>query len=231
MIIGKGLIAKAFKEFEQDSKYLIFASGVSNSSINIEFEFNKEIELIRNTIHQYSNYIFIYFSTCSIYDDAEKGKHYVLHKLKAENFIIQNAKKYFIFRVSNVVGNSYNPNTIFNFLVSKIRQNEEITLWKYAYRNLIDVDDLCKIIKHFISINIETNKVINVANVKSYNIIELATSIAEYVDKKLFYKIIEKGSNANINLNDVYEVYIELNLVKKFNDNYLRYLLNKYVIK
>ena len=39
MVIGNGMIANAFKQYENDDEVIIFASGVSNSKENNDSEF------------------------------------------------------------------------------------------------------------------------------------------------------------------------------------------------
>ena len=103
MIVGKGLIASLFTEVDQED-IVIFASGVSNSSETNPAEFYREEKLVRETLSQYSEALFVYFSTCSIYDSSKSNSPYVLHKLHMEDIIHTAAKKYLILRVSNAVG-------------------------------------------------------------------------------------------------------------------------------
>ena len=66
MIVGKGLIASLFTDVDQED-IVFFASGVSNSLETDKSAFLREENLIRKTIKENPNKIFIYFSTCSIY--------------------------------------------------------------------------------------------------------------------------------------------------------------------
>ena len=102
MIIGNGLIANGFDKYRYNDDVLIFASGVSNSMENNENEFNKEYELLKDSIDIPSK--LIYFSTCSIVDDSNKSP-YILHKIKMEKLIRENSNNYLIFRLPIVVGN------------------------------------------------------------------------------------------------------------------------------
>ena len=57
MIIGKGLIASAFKEY-RNHECIIFASGVSNSLEIENSQFEREEHLLRKTINlKKKNYI------------------------------------------------------------------------------------------------------------------------------------------------------------------------------
>ena len=103
MIIGNGLIASLFKETDRED-VVFFASGVSNSLETRSEEFLREENLIKKTIQENPEKIFVYFSTCSVYDSSKTGSNYVLHKLKMEQLIKESVEHYLILRVSNAVG-------------------------------------------------------------------------------------------------------------------------------
>ena len=107
MIVGRGLIANLFTDSDRND-IVFFASGVSNSLETRPEEFKREENLINETISENSEKIFVYFSTCSIYDSSKTGSDYVLHKLKMEQLIKQSCEKYLILRVSNAVGSGGN---------------------------------------------------------------------------------------------------------------------------
>lgn len=104
MVIGNGMIAKRFSSYQDNDKFILFASGVSNSK-NIDLsEYNRETELLKKTVTENPGKTLVYFSTCSIYDPEEQTGLYVRHKIEKEDYIRQYADRYFIFRVSNIVG-------------------------------------------------------------------------------------------------------------------------------
>ena len=70
MIVGNGLIAKAFDNFKDD-KVIIFASGVSNSLEQRKQEFDRE-NILSNVINENPEKI-VYFSTC-YFNDIRKKK-------------------------------------------------------------------------------------------------------------------------------------------------------------
>ena len=98
MLIGKGLIASQFKKYEDDNDIIIFASGVSNSQEIDLNKFDKEFNLIKKYIS--CDCLFVYFSTCSIYDKSLIDSKYVKHKLKVEEFIKENFKYFLILYIS-----------------------------------------------------------------------------------------------------------------------------------
>ena len=148
MVIGNGAIASSFAaKYSNDDQVVIFASGVSNSKESDDSKFERERKLVLSSLVQNPEKFFVYFSTCSVYDPCEKNSHYVRHKLAIEEIIQKNASKYLISRVSNVVCKTENKTTVFNFFVNNIRDGSPFKLWKNAYRNVIDVDDLLKTVK------------------------------------------------------------------------------------
>ncbi|MEJ0107136.1 MAG: hypothetical protein WDO19_33435 [Bacteroidota bacterium] len=87
MVIGQGLIAKRFSSYQADNSYVIFASGVSNSSDKDIANFEREKKLLIKTIHEHADKALVYFSTCSMYDNTLKNSFYVQHKIEMEETI------------------------------------------------------------------------------------------------------------------------------------------------
>ncbi|MBK8496714.1 MAG: hypothetical protein IPL50_18285 [Chitinophagaceae bacterium] len=115
MVIGNGMIAKAFESYRDEEGFIIFASGVSDS-VNVNTEaFEREIKLIKNTIETHKDKLLVYFSTCSIYDDSMQDSAYVQHKIKAEKIIMEHYAPFIIFRLTNPIGKTQNTRTLVNF--------------------------------------------------------------------------------------------------------------------
>ncbi|SHK28591.1 NAD-dependent epimerase/dehydratase family protein [Epilithonimonas mollis] len=224
MIIGRGLVASLFLDADRDD-IIIFASGVSNSLETRKEEFQREENLIKKTMSENPEKIFIYFSTCSVYDSSKTESDYVLHKLKMEQLIKYSCKKYLILRVSNVVGKGGNPNLLMNYLIRSVNNNETINVHTKATRNLIDADDVKSITFQLID-NADFNKIINVAYIHNYKIIEILEIIERFYNKKLTLNLIKSGSGYDINVPDV-ESYFKINgLTDK--ESYLCKILKKF---
>src|ERR1700744_1998775 len=164
MIIGNGMVAKAFEPYKKDNDVLIFASGVSNSKSIDPAIYQREFDLLKKTIEQHSDKTFIYFSTCSIYDPNEKGAVYVQHKEQIEKYIQATCSSYTVFRLSNLVGRSANKNTVLNFFMNCIHEDISFNLWTNATRNLIDVADVYSVVDYLIKNNLLGNNIVNIAN-------------------------------------------------------------------
>lgn len=223
MIIGNGLIANLFKDTDRED-VVFFASGVSNSLEIRAEEFLREENLIRKTIGENPEKIFIYFSTCSIYDSSKTGSDYVLHKLKIEQIIKNACKKFMILRVSNAVGKGGNPNLLLNYFVRSAKNNDTIDVHTKATRNLIDAEDVRNITLRLIEKS-EFNKIINVAYIENYSIIEILEIIERFYHKKLNLNLIKNGSGFDINIPDVGDYFRDKATNKEY---YLSGILEKY---
>lgn len=226
MVIGRGMIAKRFESYENDDRFVIFASGVSNSKNRVATAYHRELDLLKHTIEDHPESILVYFSTCSVYDPEEKNSPYVLHKKDVENIIQSSCKRFNIFRVSNVVGKSGNPNTVLNFFVYHILNKINFDLWSNACRNLIDLDDMYKIVNYILQGQRYPNQIVNIANPSSYKVTEIVMSIEQLWQTEANYVSIPKGSLFPIDISIILPIIQTLNI--HFGNNYLTNLLEKY---
>ena len=144
-IIGSGLISKAISRHVNNlnMESVFFASGVSNSLEENLNEFNREEKLLNKTIANNVATMFVYFSTCSVY---EKCTPYTSHKIKMEELIKEKCDSYIIYRLPQVVGIGKNKHTLMNYLHKKIINEEKFDVINGAVRNIIDVDDVARIV-------------------------------------------------------------------------------------
>lgn len=226
MVTGNGMIAKKFSRFAADAGRLVFASGVSNSSNTEEPAFKKEADLLLQEMSNHPDACVIYFSSCSIYDPSLQQSAYVQHKIKMEDLIKSIAKSFIIFRVSNPVGFTGNVHTVLNYFVEHIISNTHFTLWEYASRNLIDLDDMYHICEAIIHDEKWLNKTINVANPVNYPVTNIVEAIEQHLGRKANYTLAEKGNSPLIDTSDIQSLYSSLHI--EFCNNYLRGLLKKY---
>ena len=226
MIIGNGLIASLFPDYDREN-VIFFASGVSNSLETRKDRFAREENLIRKTLQENPGKIFVYFSTCSIYDSSKTGSDYVLHKLKMEQIIKNTVEKYLIGRVSNAVGKGGNPNLLMNYLTQAVRNGEEINVHIAATRNLIDAEDVRNIILDLLDKN-DLNKIVNIAYPHNYSVIEILEIIGRFYNKKLNMNLLESGSRYEIDIPNLMAYFKQHNLINK--ETYLYRILEKYYV-
>lgn len=229
MVLGNGLVAKGFRRYEEDDRFLIFASGVSNSSNKEVSEFIRERELLESNIHENQNKTLVYFGTCSVYDPILNHSPYVIHKLNMEKLIRDNHAHYHIFRISNLAGNTPNPHTVLNFFIQHINSGELFYLWKNASRNIIDIDDAFAICDQILQRDLFRNEVINIANPTNYPVMQIVENIEHLLGKKGRYELIERGSNPVINTESIQSLISERGI--QFDATYLRRTIKKYLGK
>ena len=226
MVIGTGMIGKRFEAYQNDDRFVIFASGVSNSKNRIDAAYNREIQSLKQTIEEQQQKIFVYFSTCSLYDPEEENTPYVAHKKNVEHIVQSSCQRFRIFRVSNLVGRSNNPNTVLNFFVYHIRNQINFDLWSNASRNLLDIDDMYSIVDYILRGELHTNAVTNIANPSSYKVTEIVAAIEKRWQVQANYVPIPKGSTFNIDISAISEIIKQLKI--PFPGDYLAKLLEKY---
>ena len=185
MIIGKGLIASAFELTKENYlDYIIFASGVSSSRENNDDEYNREKELIIETIKQNKGFKFIYFSSISV-----NVNKYFEHKLKMENIIKEYTSNYIIFRIPQVVGRIGNPNNLVNHIKNCILNGNEIMTNNYVERALLDVEDLVMIVNYCKDKTI--GETLNLSGIEKIKVYDLCNLIGELLNKKPIIKIVD----------------------------------------
>ena len=226
MVTGNGMIAKRFSRFADDADRLIFASGVSNSANTSDSAFKKESDLLLSDIGRHPAATVIYFSTCSIYDPSLQQSPYVLHKLKMEELIKSVSGSFIIFRVSNPVGFTGNVHTLLNYFVEHLLSRTAFTVWQYASRNLIDLDDMFHICEAIIKNEHWLNKTVNIANPVNYPVLGIIESLEQHLNIKGNYTIVEKGNSPLIDTSGIQQLYSDLHI--DFGNDYLQRLLQKY---
>jgi len=143
MVIGNGLIASTFiNDYQKDKRFVIFASGVSNSNETNSNEFKKEENLLKKTLEENKNKHIVYFTS---FIDPHKIK-YIDHKINMENIIKTSNVFYTILKLPQVIGNGGNINNLLNYMVHNIKNNNVISIYSNVCRSLIDVEDVKKII-------------------------------------------------------------------------------------
>jgi nucleoside-diphosphate-sugar epimerase len=229
MVVGNGLIAKAFQNYKSKDHFLIFASGVSDSKSDNESDFKREYDLLSESISNNPEKKIVYFSTSSVFDNDLKETPYAKHKIKLENLIKKNASSYNIFRLSNLAGFSNNPNTILNFFYFHIVQGRHFDLWKNSERNIIDIEDVYRVINYALENNLFENEIVNMANTNNYQVNHIVETIEKFVNLKAIFTEKNKGGKISIDVSKVKPLFELLKI--EFEENYLSRLLAKYYPK
>lgn len=227
MVVGNGLIAKAFVPcYANDNAFLVFASGVSNSGTTEAAAFYREARLLEQTMELHPEKTLVYFSTCSVYDASLQHSPYVNHKLAMETLIRSKQAGYHIFRISNLAGKTDNPHTFLNYFVQHIVSGSFFYLWKNAWRNVMDVDDMFTLCHHILQQGLFKNEVVNIANPLNYTVEQIVQIIETVLQKKGHYELVDKTSQPEIDTSIVKQLAGELHI--PFNETYLHHILHKY---
>ena len=222
-IIANGLISKAFKKTNFNNNFIFFASGVSNSRNENHLNFQREFNLLKETINKFKFKHIIYFSTCSL-NDPEITK-YKEHKKEIERYIIDNCVSYNIFRLPQVVG-VVNNNTLISYLIRNIKYGKKILINSKTTRHLLDVEDLPRISKIILNKGL-SNKITDIA--PAYNIDVL--SIVKFIsfELKIDYKakVVNDGFKQNILISPLEDFLGSDDRI--FQKDYWKLVLKKYI--
>lgn len=224
MVVGSGLLAKAFSDYEKNDDFIIFASGVSNSKEISRDEFDREENLLNFYLEKYGEIkSFVYFSTCSVYDTYFKRSEYTKHKINMEKIVIKKALNYNIFRLPQVLGKN-NKNQLIGFLYESIKLEKPFQLFDIE-RNIIDIQDVFIMINKILEENIFKNKIINIANPKNIKVLDLVNILEKMIEKKAKYHIVKKNGEFIIDIKNIEPIISDLDI---FAQNYLESRIKKY---
>lgn len=129
MIIGHGAIAKALTD--RDDR-LYFAAGVANSLETLEFEYQREKDLL--SIMPKHRHI-VYFSTLSIFT---KDTRYTRHKREMEA-LVKEWPHYTIMRLGNIDW-AENPLQLIPFIKNKLITRERFVVYD-EWRHILSKDE------------------------------------------------------------------------------------------
>ena len=225
MIIGNGMLAKRFLDYQDNDNILLFASGVSNSKETNASEFKREFELLKKVILTYRSMHFVYFSTSSMYDPMSRDSAYVQHKINMEKYVQSWASSFNIFRVSQIIGRANNP-TLVNFIMNNIVSDIEFEVWSHATRNLIAIDDVFLLVDYILKNSLMKNKIINIANSQNISVVEIIQIMEEILGKKAQINILPKGSAFDeIDIHDIKPALNNLNICFQDEEYYKKAIL------
>ena len=227
MIVGNGLLAEAFRRNCIDhAKLTIFASGVSNSREVDPNAFEREKNLILSKFD--SKKTFIYFSTCSIEDTVVQNTPYVRHKLEMES-LVRTQARYWIFRLPQVVGLTPNPHTLTNFLFRRIISGQSFDVFKDATRNIIDVDDVARIVTYLVRSDVfGGGQTLNIATPKNISVESLVKIFEGVLGIAAKYNLISGGGSYFFDTTIASEIAKELDIPFHQTNEYARQVLSKY---
>ncbi|MEV0315494.1 NAD-dependent epimerase/dehydratase family protein [Nonomuraea fuscirosea] len=158
-VVGDGMIARAFVNSGMRMDVVVFAAGVSRSTTTEATEFAREADLLNEVIGdaRAARRRLLYFSTASAHlygngdgsprseeDPVSPTTAYGRHKVAMEDMIRASGVDHLILRVTEVVGPHQRRHQLLPALFSQVNEGE-VTVYRGARRDLIDVADLVTI--------------------------------------------------------------------------------------
>ncbi len=229
-IVGTGFLGKnllKIKNSLKKSNYIVYAAGVSHSKTTSLNKLNRELRSFKRFSKENINKKIIYISTADVTNSLFKRSLYVKNKIKIEYIIKKNFSNYVILRLPQIIGKSKNKKTLVNFFYYSIKNNKQLVLLKNFKRNILDIDDVLKVIKIIIKNKKNKNKVITLSNKYNIEPIDIVRIFEKKLKKiaKFKYKIIKKQIwPLNYQKNRHYFKEAKI----RFNRNYLSKTINKY---
>jgi nucleoside-diphosphate-sugar epimerase len=227
MVIGNGMIANRFSEYA-DKNITVFASGVSNSSETDSENFKREETLLKHAL-KHPTETFIYFSSCDVDNPSVNAKPYYQHKLNMEKIVASSTQSYCIFRLPQVVGMHGNKNTLINFLVDRIENTAPFEIWLGTEKNIIDIEDVYRIVDFIIKNERCSNAVCNIINTKYVSVLDIVNIIEKKLDKKACYVSRSLNTTYHYDSSCMETVLKELDVI--FDDEYFERLISKYSLR
>jgi nucleoside-diphosphate-sugar epimerase len=227
MVVGTGSLANVFlSKFKKNNDVLIYASGVSDSTEKNKVNFDREKNLLINSIKNNPEKKLIYFSSIFV---GYKNTDYYLHKLEIENLIFNNCSNYLIIRLPQILSKTGNKKNIINFFVDSLINNNKVDIMSESWRAIIDIDDVLKVSEGLISKH--KNKIINFSNIEIIKVDDLYKKIAKIINKNESFNLLDFDEKIPIieNSKEVVSILMELNLIQeKYTDKILLKYLKKW---
>lgn len=225
MIVGSGMMAKAFAAFEQDRRVVIFASGVSNSLETSPAAFQRERDLLLRARTAHPNALLVYFGTCSVYDPDRHDTPYVRHKQEMESLLEASSGPWLVLRLPLALGPGHRGRTLGRFLHEHILNGKPFEVWAGSTRYPIDVEDVLRIAKRLISDQSNWNRRINVA-LRAFSVLDFVHVMETIAGKPARYTLLSKGQHYEVDCQEIIRLAGELQL--DFSAGYLERVLRKY---
>ena len=192
-IIGNGLIGREFRKVAdqyRDMEITVFASGVAKSTENRREEYDREYDMIAREIST-GNKI-IYFSTCSILQ--KRSTNYIAHKKRIEK-VLSELCDCLIVRLPQVVGHNANANTLVEYFYRRLMTGKTFDVYANAYRSLIDVEDVARIVSIFLNKDYPLGNTLNISSESQVLAIDIVRWFEEALGITGNYNVISSKSD------------------------------------
>jgi len=190
MIIGSGQLAKVFAKSQIQDNVCIFASGVSNSSCTDEKQFEREKNLLIDTLKSSCDKKFVYFSSCALSAIEYPKNDYYRHKANMEDIVKKYSDNYYIFRIPQLFGDLILHKTLINFIYKSIEHKDKFTVYDEAYRYVIEINDVRRLVESYLLC--KSSFTVDLANPHRYKVLDIVEIFEQLLNKKAHYEVIKK---------------------------------------
>lgn len=225
MIIGSGMMARAFAAYESNPEVLVFASGVSDSMEQRSSAFARERDLLAQTLAAHRDALILYFGTCSVYDPDRRDTPYVGHKVAMEELIAASPNPWMVLRLPLAIGSGHRGNALANYLYERIQRGEPFDVWAGATRYPVDVTDTFRIASRLLADRAFWRRRINFA-LRAYRVMDFVAILESIVAKRARYNLLHKGQPYEVRCPELASLAGELQL--DMSEGYLEKVLRKY---
>ena len=236
-IIGNGMIAKGLLPYSADiNDAVVFASGVSDSTLKDRQEYDREYQMLYQVIHdcRQRDKTLVYFSSGgTVYgkcDDERKEDAplfpetvYGRHKVLCESVITSSGVRYLIARLPTVVGQTKSKTQLIPVLIKQAMEGH-VTLLKDAERDIIGIADVARIIVAILG-KLRRNEIINVASGVSVPVSDIFSEIQNNLGVKPIIKIVSGGDKQRFNVDKLHAYCPEIT----FTMDYYRNVIQNYI--
>lgn len=206
----------------------MFASGVSDSTCSSLIEFKREERVLSKALMDFSQArLFVYFGTCGVYDPTMTETSYVKHKVAMEQIVLSQPNG-LVVRLPQVGGPGGNHRNLMHYLCESIVAGREFDLWRHAYRNVIDVDDVVSIVRCIVMKTDMIGQIVNVASSITMPVSHIVQAIERLSGKSAKVNAVDRGSPYSINISKIQGVLDDVGVV--FDACYLDRVLLKYYL-
>jgi hypothetical protein len=196
-IVGSGMIARAFAISALPGT-VYFASGVSNSKSRALTEFDRERKLLEGELSNSRDCDnFVYFSTCSIWDESKLCDPYVHHKLKMEQLILSDSRGV-VLRLPSVVGHHGNPNTLVANLARSINERQTLNLESKSSRYLLHTTDMVRISNSVLGEPFDRRKPLAIAPKFAISIVDIVENLGALMKVEPIISLVDVGHSFEI---------------------------------
>lgn len=222
-IVGRGLLAQAMASIVRPAHAcVVFASGVSNSTETDPAAFAREEALLRERLDDART--LLYFSSCGVADEHEAQRPYLRHKQAMEALVRAHEGR--IVRLPQVVGRTDNPHTLTNYLRDRIVRGEHFDLWAHAERNLVDVDDIARIVGALLDDWPMGTSTVAIARPASTPMPRIVALFEQTLRRKAHYTSLDKGRPMHVDAALAHGIAKGIGI--DFGAGYLQRVIGKY---